>query len=103
VTVLPNFHIIELLVCMCVIAVPALSPSRGPLQLARAKGALGTLATKPDVMSALMEAAAFVARRAEAGPPSGASECLRLADPTLRLLQRFSWDDAGLEALRRCV
>ncbi len=33
--------------------------------------------------------------RGAAGPASGASECLRLSDPTLRLLQRLSWVMVG--------
>jgi hypothetical protein len=69
-------------------------------QLARAKGALTTLASMPDVVTAVMDAGAFVARRSDSGLPGAAAECLRLADPTLRLLQRMSWDDVGLESLR---
>ena len=54
-----------------------------------------------DVITGLMDTAGYAAGKADAG--ASLVDCLRLADPTLRLLQRFSWDDAGLDTLRKCV
>ncbi len=70
-------------------------------QVARSKGALATLASTPDVIGVLMDTSAFVANRGEGGSGFVEKDALRLADPTLRLLLRFAWDEAGLEVLRR--
>lgn len=49
-----------------------------------------------------MNMCAYVTTAAETGGlPS--QEMVRLLDPALKLLERFAWDDAGLDALRRYV
>lgn len=55
-----------------------------------------------DVPLAVMNMCAYVTTAAETGGlPS--QEMVRLLDPALKLLERFAWDDAGLDALRRYV
>lgn len=68
-------------------------------QVSRSKDALLALAAS-EVVLAVMNACGYITRASESGSLVN-SDMMRLMDPALKLLERFAWDEAGLEALRR--
>jgi hypothetical protein len=70
-------------------------------QIARSKEGLASLA-EPEIVLAVMASCGNLSRLIESGAVS-TSEGLRGLEPPLKLLERFAWDDVGLDVLRRLV